>query len=112
MACSTAHQKPRAGVVVRYADLPRLDGRSLHGLLVAMGTDVLLGRPVIISLFGAIPVIGPELTEGSVVLPDFRHHPNPFCVARGGGAYCFVSTVVASYVARSGSNNPDVISKT
>ncbi|CSB83995.1 Uncharacterised protein [Vibrio cholerae] len=29
---------------LRYADFPCVDGRSLYGLLVTLGTDVLLGR--------------------------------------------------------------------
>ena len=34
----------RAAVALRHADLPRADGRSLHGLRAAVGQHVVLGR--------------------------------------------------------------------
>ena len=62
----------------RHADFPGPDGRSVHGLPVAMGTDVLLGRPghrVLVRRH-----TGHRRDAGRVDsrrLFDFRYHPEP-----------------------------------
>ena len=40
-----AEEAARADLDLRRADFPRPDGRGIHGLPAALGSDVLLGRP-------------------------------------------------------------------
>ena len=44
---------------------------------VLLGTNVVLGRSVIISLFGAIPVVGEDIVLGFAAITRFWHHTEP-----------------------------------
>ena len=63
----------RAFVAIWNVYIRTIDGRSIHGLFITMGSNVLLGAQVIISLFGAIPFIGESLAlwiRGDYVISD------------------------------------------
>ena len=52
----------------RYDHLLGADGGSLHGVFVALGQMSYWGAQVIVSLFGAIPVVGMILRCGFGVI--------------------------------------------
>jgi ubiquinol-cytochrome c reductase cytochrome b subunit len=66
-------QTARAPVDIRHADLSVPDGRSVFGYLLPWGQMSHWGAQVIVNLFGAIPFIGPDLSEwirGDYVVSD------------------------------------------
>ena len=100
----------RADLDLRRADFPRPDGRGVHGLPAALGSDVLLGRQVII-LFSAIPGIGQDLSlwiRGDYVVSDATLN-RFFSLHVIAVPLVLLGLVVAHILAlhEVGSNNPD-----